>query len=754
MLSFTYKRIRMFFNTGVVCNAMIMIVAFALSVIFLTGCPSLNDEARDVFIKALENDGCRGCEGCNPEEGEGEAEGEGETAIEGEGEEIPEGEEYPEGEGEMRVEGEGEGITEGEGEMMLEGEGEVLPEGEGEVLPEGEGEVLSEGEGEAPEEGEFPLEGEGELMPEGEGEGEATPEGEAESEPLLDCPPDTVFSQNASLSVSDYYFTDLTGGILALDNLIVDLGEDVVSTDDDVYLSEDVYGVHWWGVECGAENRPCAGDLGAFAISLSTWNASIGLYEETCGWNNIQPSRVPANFSVITDEGELPVYSYTAQMDPPCLALTGEPIYINIRPMPSAGGKTEGCRFGWLATDQGVDNQFVIVSATEEGATTEIIEGNLTVCLITGIPEGEGEIAVEGEGEELPEGEGELLVEGEGEEEGEIEAPEMVLVPAGTFTMGRPYPWTDVWESEGEEEQTDELPVHSVSLDAYMIGKYEVTNQEYCDVLNWAFGQSYLKDATGEDWLGTGSIYAVSGEPYILVDLERIECNIQYLDGAFYPKTRMGLPEITSYSMGNHPMLSVSWYGSAAYCNWLNEIHGLTPCYDMATEGWDLDASALAAGGYRLPTEAEWERAAAWDGVKHWVYGCSSDVLDAARCNFYLEALVNPLGLAVRPFTAPVGWFDGVNISPNGGVLTVDGASPSGVYDMSGNVWEWCHDWYGPYAAEAQTNPTGPAAGTERVFRGGSFEDLAGSCRSAERDKRPPDKTPYKRGFRIVQSVK
>lgn len=746
MRHFRSKRMKTFLTVETGRGMVIMVVFLVLTVLFVPGCPPLNDEARDVLSKALENDGCRGCGGCNPEEGEGEAEGEGETAIEGEGEDLPEGEEYPEGEGEMVLEGEGEVIPEGEGEATPEGEGEAPNEGEGEETSEGEGEVMNEGEGEV-----MP-EGEGEVL--NEGEGETTLEGEGEPEPLLDCPPDSVFSQDASLSVSAYYFTDMTERIVALDSLIVDLGEDVVSTDDDEYISDDIYGVHWWGVECDADNLPCAGDLGTFAIWLLTWNVSKNQYEPTCEWNNIMPSREPANFSVTTGDSELPVYSYTAQIDPPCFSLTGEPVYINIRQMSSKAGKTEGCRFGWLATDQGVDNQFMIISATDEGATTEIMEGNLAVCLITDMSEGEGEVVLEGEGEEMPEGEGELLLEGEGEGEGEIEYPEMVLVPAGTFAMGRPYPWTDVWESEGEEEQTDELPVHSVSLDTYMIGKYEVTNQEYCDVLNWALGQGYLKDATGEDWLGTGSIYAVSGEPYILVDLERVECNIQYLDGAFYPKTRMGLPEITSYSMENHPMLSVSWYGSAAYCNWLNEIHGLTPCYNMATVGWDLVASAFAAGGYRLPTEAEWERAAAWDGIKHWVYGCSSDVLDAARCNFYLEALVNPLGLAVRPFTSPVGWFDGVNISPNGEVSTIDGASPSGVYDMSGNVWEWCHDWYGPYTAEAQTNPTGPATGTERVFRGGSFEDLAGICRSAERDKRPPDKTPYKRGFRIVQSVK
>lgn len=369
-------------------------------------------------------------------------------------------------------------------------------------------------------------------------------------------------------------------------------------------------------------------------------------------------------------------------------------------------------------------------------------------------PEGEleGELPVEGEFE----GEGEIPVEGEMEGEGEgeipVEIPEVVSIPAGSFDMGRPYAWSVIWPTEGEPEQTDELPVHAVSLDAYEIGKYEVTNQQYCDVLNWALAQGYLSDWAGDPWPGIGAIYAGCGEPYILVDLERTECNIQYIDGVFYPRTRLGLPEITSYSMGDHPVLAVSWYGSVAYCNWLSEIEGLTPCYDLGTVNWDLTVAPPTSGGYRLPTEAEWERAAAWDGTKHWVYGCTSDTLSDTQCNLYLEALVNPLGLAVRPFTSPVGWFDGLNLSPNGNIQTVDSPSPSGLYDMSGNIWEWCHDWYAEYSAEAQTNPTGPAEGTERVFRGGCFEDLFDICRAAERDKRPPDKTPYKRGFRVART--
>jgi len=145
-----------------------------------------------------------------------------------------------------------------------------------------------------------------------------------------------------------------------------------------------------------------------------------------------------------------------------------------------------------------------------------------------------------------------------------------------------------------------------------------------------------------------------------------------------------------------------------AFCNWLSEKEGLTPCYNLST--WAL--TVPYPNGYRLPTEAEWERAAAWDGSKHWIYGSLSDTLtDNARCNYWGRA--NPLGLTSYPYTSPVGWFNGTNVSPNGSVQTVNSPSSVGAYDMSGNVWEWCHDWYGSsyYSGGAMTNPVGPGSG-------------------------------------------
>ncbi|HOZ46737.1 MAG TPA: SUMF1/EgtB/PvdO family nonheme iron enzyme, partial [Candidatus Hydrogenedentes bacterium] len=342
--------------------------------------------------------------------------------------------------------------------------------------------------------------------------------------------------------------------------------------------------------------------------------------------------------------------------------------------------------------------------------------------------------------------------------------PNTVSVAAGTFTMGRPYAWDASWGGE----RTNELPTHSVELGAYQVGRGKVTNKEYCDVLNWAKAQGYLySDTAGTAWPGSGNIYAgnASGARYLIVSFA--SSDIQYSGGVFTSKARTGLAPgsgTTSYSMDTHPMVYVSWYGSVAFCNWLSQMQGLTPCYDMATALWPLTVAPPASGGYRLPTEAEWERTAAWDGAKHWVYGFTSDTLSGRdRCNYYWwngsshVDYNNPLGLTTMPYTSPVGWFDGAHVSPNpqpSGIATVNSLSPVGAYDMSGNVWEWCGDWYLStyYSGGAMTNPTGPATGSSRVTRGGGWLNDFSICRSAYRNNLTPTTTLNRIGFRLARS--
>jgi formylglycine-generating enzyme required for sulfatase activity len=334
----------------------------------------------------------------------------------------------------------------------------------------------------------------------------------------------------------------------------------------------------------------------------------------------------------------------------------------------------------------------------------------------------------------------------------------VVSVPAGSFTMGNsgrgddavlpPYGFTD-----------DEMPTHTVTLSEYQIGKYEVTNAEFCEVLNWGLGMSYVQGDRGAAYTG-GDVYS-NGER--LLQLIDTDCPIEYSGGRFSWEMRAGSGG-TLYSMMDHPVIEVTWYGAVAFCAWLSVMEGLTPAYAGAWELVDADTGTPGIQfeeGYRLPTEAEWERAAAWDGSKHWIYGFVSDTLRGrARCNYNthvgsgLDTLVNPLGLSSFPFTSPVGWFSGANVSPNGNVQTVDSPSPVGCYDMCGNVSEWCSDRYDGdyYDGGAMTDPTGPASGSGRVLRGGDWIDPAIVGRSAGRDWNSHGYSSGVLGFRVART--
>lgn len=314
-------------------------------------------------------------------------------------------------------------------------------------------------------------------------------------------------------------------------------------------------------------------------------------------------------------------------------------------------------------------------------------------------------------------------------------AIEMVSVPSGTFMMGR----TDS-SDDASYGYSDELPRHSVTLSAYQIGKYEITNGLFCDVLNWANARGYLKNSSGSAYAGS-NVYT-SGER--LLQISSSNCQISYSGGSFVSESRQG------YSMENHPVVDVSWYGSVAFCNWLSEKDGLSPCYNLST--WAL--ATPYPNGYRLPTEAEWERAMAWDG-SHRIYGYSSDdrpIPNTVNC--YVSTYVNPLGLTSSPYTTPVGWFNGMNVSPNGSVQTVNSLSPAGCYDMSGNVWEWCQDWYDSsyYGSSPSSNPTGVSSGTDRVLRGGGWGSDFDDCRSACRSRNRPNGESGNRGFRLSRT--
>ena len=173
------------------------------------------------------------------------------------------------------------------------------------------------------------------------------------------------------------------------------------------------------------------------------------------------------------------------------------------------------------------------------------------------------------------------------------------------------------------------------------------------------------------------------------------------------------------------PVVSVSWLESIEYCNRLSAVHSLSLCYTVYQDSVTLRPGAT---GYRLPTEAEWEYAAR----------------GGDRSNAYLFAGGNEL--------AEVGWFK-ANSGGHPHPVGEKCANELGLFDMSGNVWEWCWDRYGPYSAGRAVNPLGPAGEGARVYRGGSWVDFEGSCQVAVRGRRTPERGYEDIGLRVARSL-
>jgi formylglycine-generating enzyme required for sulfatase activity len=173
----------------------------------------------------------------------------------------------------------------------------------------------------------------------------------------------------------------------------------------------------------------------------------------------------------------------------------------------------------------------------------------------------------------------------------------------------------------------------------------------------------------------------------------------------------------------NLPVVWVSWYDAIEYCNALSRKEGLTPAYMSGGGGWTM--WNRSANGYRLPTEAEWE------------YACRAGTTTAYNT-----------GANINNNT---GWY---NANSAGSTQEV-GRKPAnawGLYDMHGNVVEWCWDWYGDYSSGAQTDPVGASSGSIRVLRGGNWDSSAQRIRSACRGGIPPSFGDSALGFRLVRN--
>lgn len=285
-----------------------------------------------------------------------------------------------------------------------------------------------------------------------------------------------------------------------------------------------------------------------------------------------------------------------------------------------------------------------------------------------------------------------------------------VLIPAGTFTMGSP--------AVEPGRSSDEVQ-HTVALTTpFYMSITEVTNAQYAALAQWALDHDPpLVTATSSSLQD-----ALDGSTQELLDLDDEDCDISFSGGVFTVDT----------GKEDHPALEVSWYGSVAYCDWLSLQVDLARAYDHGT--WECNNhDPYDAQGYRLPTEAEWEYACRAGSETAFTNGEITNI----ECD--------------DPALEQIGWYCG-NANdwthPVGQLL----ANVFGLYDIHGNLVEWCNDWYGGYGGDV-TDPAGPDSGTDRVLRGGSWSYDAENCRSAVRYDSVPDYTGFSYGFRPVRST-
>ncbi|MDP2360598.1 MAG: SUMF1/EgtB/PvdO family nonheme iron enzyme [bacterium] len=307
---------------------------------------------------------------------------------------------------------------------------------------------------------------------------------------------------------------------------------------------------------------------------------------------------------------------------------------------------------------------------------------------------------------------------------------DLLLIPAGVITMGNP--------------STPQFWVDMVITRDFLLGRTAVTNQQYLEALQWAWDQGLLSivgdhvrqhgqnllriNQSGADWheirfdANSQQFYLHAGT-HISGGGCATPCS--WGPGHAYP---------AGYDPAGHPVKWVSWFGAACYCDWRSQMDGLPPYYNGQWSQIPSPDNPYLAEGYRLPTDAEWELAARYpNDMRRYPWGDSSP--SCAKANY--AGLPN--------LHRCVGWTMPAGSLP-------DGASALGLLDLSGNVHEWCNDWW-QFTPVSQTDPVGPATGSTRLFRGGGWDEQPGGIYSYNRYGASPGQLYSNMGFRLCRTA-